>query len=173
MKSTDIPTRLPELWAQNGLKNAIPTTTATAGAASLDQGFPPITMVPLTQGGMAPSGRDMNGILNLVTAWSRWTNAGAPTTYDADFSAIIGGYPRGAVLANATTPGAAWVSTVDDNETDPDAGGANWTASTTNGMPNTTAALLMLFTAMAATLPTTLPSTAGQLWLNGGTLCIS
>ena len=36
-----------------------------------------------------------------------------------------------------------------------------------------TAEFLILLTATANALPTTLPSTAGVLWNNGGTLCIS
>jgi hypothetical protein len=92
------PTTIVEPFALNGQKNVIPTTTATPGAASLDQGFPALTMTPVQQGGVPPSGRDFNGILNLITQHIVWANAGCRYTFDAALAAFIGGYPVGAVL---------------------------------------------------------------------------
>ena len=46
--------------------------------------------------------------------------------YDAGFSSENGGYPFGAFLQSANGLG-WWFSTVDDNTSDPDTGGGNWT----------------------------------------------
>lgn len=95
------------------------------GAASLTDGFPPLNFLPVGSGGVPPFGQDMNGILKQITQWSQWQNAGGLVTYDAGFSTSIGGYPFGACLAG-TTAGVVWLSTVDDNTSNPDTGGANW-----------------------------------------------
>ncbi|TJV02483.1 MAG: hypothetical protein E5Y35_27805, partial [Mesorhizobium sp.] len=74
---------------------------------------------------MPPFGQDMNGILQQITQWSQWQNAGGLVPYDPAFSAAIGGYPKSALLAGAAT-GVVWLSTADDNTSDPDTSGANW-----------------------------------------------
>lgn len=130
MKASDIPTRFPAAFASQavgGDVRAIPLTTADPNAASLQAGFPPNTFTPISAGGAPPDGRDFNGILLQTTQWSQWQNAGAPVTYNAAFSTAIGGYPSGAMLA-AATAGYFWYSLVDDNTSDPDTGGANWSS---------------------------------------------
>lgn len=96
------------------------------GAASLTDGFVPLNATPIGAGGIPPDVRDMNGILNAATAWARWVGAGGQVAYDAALSTAIGGYPKGAVLIHGTTAGLFWVSTADNNVTNPDAGGAGW-----------------------------------------------
>ena len=95
-------------------------------AASLTDGWPPLTFIPASAGGCAPWGQDFNGILRQITQWSQWQGAGGPVFYDSGFSASIGGYPNNAVLRSASVPGCSWVSLVDNNTSDPDTGGANW-----------------------------------------------
>jgi glycine rich protein len=118
-------------FAGAGYTNAIPVPSQigiTAGAASYTDGFPPLTFVPFAAGGAGPFGRDFNGAMNQWTAGLQWLQAGAPNFYNATFSAAIGGYPRSTVLS-AAAPGATgqfWISTVDNNTSDPDTGGANW-----------------------------------------------
>ena len=102
-------------------------------AASLSDGFPPLTFQPASAGGCPPFGVDFNGVFRQITQWSQWQGAGAAPLYDVSFSTSIGGYPSGAVLANATTPGCFWVSTADNNGSNPDAGGANWSGSCPGG----------------------------------------
>jgi hypothetical protein len=97
-----------------------------AGAASFTDGFPPVTFLPIGAGGTPPWGADFNGILNQVSAWSRWQAAGGPVAYDSTFSAAIGGYPSGALIRSANVFGTAWLSSTDNNISNPDAGGANW-----------------------------------------------
>jgi hypothetical protein len=134
MQSTDIPSRLPIPFANGagvGFIRSIPTASQipiTDGAASLTDGFPPLCFQPIASGGVPPSGQDLNGILFRVSGWSRWQAAGGPVTFNSDFSTSIGGYPRGAFLQSTVTPGLFFVSTVENNTTNPDLGGAGWQA---------------------------------------------
>lgn len=102
-------------------------------AASLTDGFPPLTFTPGASGGCPPFGQDFNGILKQLSQWSQWSGAGAAPLYDSGFSSSIGGYPSGATLSNASTPGCYWVSTVDANLSNPDSSGANWNSSCPGG----------------------------------------
>lgn len=75
MQASNIPSKVPLPFANSGTKNAIPTASqigVTPGAASLTDGFPPLTMTPLASGGVPPAGADFNGILNLITAIQQW-----------------------------------------------------------------------------------------------------
>lgn len=98
---------------------------AQAGAASLSQGFPPLNFTPVAAGGIPPFGQDMNGILQQVTSWLQWHQAGGPIVYDAAFAASIGGYPRGALI-QSTSGHAVYESLADGNLTDPNSGSASW-----------------------------------------------
>lgn len=129
MQISEIPALLQKAWAASGTKNTIPVASqigVTPGAASLTDGFPPLTMTPLAAGGIPPFGADANGILNWLSAICQWGNAGGMYTYDAAFSTAIGGYPKGSTLLKADYSG-SWFCLTDNNTTNPDAGGAGWT----------------------------------------------
>lgn len=98
------------------------------GAASLTDGFPPLNFQPVAAGGIPPFGEDFNGILNQMSLWCQWLEAGAPIYYDSTFaSGGSGGYPQGAVVQSALVAGNYWLNTVDGNTTDPDStAAANW-----------------------------------------------
>lgn len=128
MKIADVPAKFPIPFAANaggGFVNAIPEASQPGGRASLNDGFPPPTFTPPGAGGTPPFGSDFNGIIKQITQWSRWQNAGAQVKYDSAFSTAIGGYPFGAILVGAAV-GVVWLCTVDDNTSNPDAGGAGW-----------------------------------------------
>lgn len=131
MQSTDIPAKLPVPFANSGAKNTIPNTSLigiTPGAASFPDGFPPLTSTAISAGGIPPTREDFNGAFFAVSAAVRWLQAGGLAVYDSAFSSAIGGYPNGAVLRRADKLG-FWVSTADNNTTDPDGGSpANWTS---------------------------------------------
>jgi hypothetical protein len=134
MQLSDLPARFPIPFANNagaGFIRSIPqghqTASPTDAPASLYDGFPPETFTDPGAGGVPPSGRDMNGILNQATKQAQWDQAGAPATFNSTFATAIGGYPRGSILLSSSMPGLFWVSTADNNTTNPDAGGAsNW-----------------------------------------------
>ncbi|WP_321945835.1 gp53-like domain-containing protein [Paraburkholderia sp. J10-1] len=125
MQSNQAPTFVPLPFAANGLRNVIPEASQagiTPGAASFNDGFPPSTMQPKTQGGVPPDGKDFNGILYAVTQTVRWVQAGGQFLFSAAFAtdANVGGYPKGAVLVRADY-GGFWFNEADNNTTNPDA----------------------------------------------------
>lgn len=133
MQISQVPALLPKAFAASGTKNTIPVDSqisVTPGAASLTDGFPPLTMTPLAAGGVPPYGADINGILNWLSQICQWSNAGGAYPYDAAFSTAIGGYPKYAVLPKASGNG-YWLCLADNTTTDPDTGGSGWADSRT------------------------------------------
>jgi hypothetical protein len=135
--STNTPEQFPMPWGANAVTpfiNSIPVTSQIGivnGRASLETGFPPLTFVPETAGGTPPFGGDFNGILNLLSRISQWAQAGGGYVFSSDFSTAIGGYPNGAILNSAVVRGRQWLSTADNNTTDPDSvSAANWVTPT-------------------------------------------
>jgi hypothetical protein len=132
MQDSGIPAKFPIPWANSaggGFIRPIPQASQISiqnGAASLTDGFPPNCFLPIASGGSWPFGQDANGILKQVTQWLQWAQAGGPIPYDATFQSAIGGYPKGAVVASVAVFGKSWESTVDNNVTNPDTGGAGW-----------------------------------------------
>lgn len=135
MSASQIPSKFPIPWANNAGSayiRSIPQNSQIGiqnCAASLTDGFPPLTFVPSSAGGCPPFGQDFNGILNQISLWSQWQSAGGPIFYDSGFASSIGGYPKGATVASSVTFGLLWTSTVDNNTTNPDTGGAGWVQS--------------------------------------------
>ena len=133
MQSSNAPTKIALPFANtSSARRAIPAASQigiTPGAASLTDGFPPLTRTALSIGGVPPSGLDMNGALYLLSATDQWGQAGGQPTYDGAFSTAIGGYPLGAVLKS--TDGLTWWRcTAENNTSNPDAGGAGWDSDT-------------------------------------------
>lgn len=130
MQSSDIPSKFPIPFANNaaaGYIRTIPSTpSGTPGQADLTLGFPPENFVPVSAGGVPPFGQDFNGIFNRSTGWNRWAATGSFPPYDAIFQTAISGYPKGACVASLVQLGLVWLSTTENNITDPDAGGAGW-----------------------------------------------
>lgn len=102
-------------------------TGVTPGAASLNDGFPPVTMTPLGSGGVPPFGIDFNGVLYLLSAHIAALNAGQPYLWNSALSTAMGGYAVGAMVQQAADPNAFWINTVAANTANPDSGtpGAN------------------------------------------------
>ncbi len=182
MLLASVPTKVPLPFANSGTKNVIPTASQigiTAGAASLTDGFPPLTFTALTSGGVPPKGADFNGILNLLSQTIQWNNAGGFFPYDSTFSTAIGGYPLSAVLARADGTG-FWLSTEDNNAADPetDISGA-WQPINNTGVSSVALAaanvvltslqyakrIVILTGALTANVSVTFPAFAGLEWL--------
>ncbi len=141
MQLSNIPGKLVLPFANGGGKTTIPVASQvgiTAGAASLTDGFPPLTRTPIAAGGVPPSGLDMNGILYELSAILRWVNAGGGYAYDGTFAtdSNVGGYPKGARIMRSDGLG-YWFNTVENNTTDPEVAGAaaaGWVPDFTNGV---------------------------------------
>ncbi|TDN54891.1 hypothetical protein EC843_101950 [Buttiauxella sp. JUb87] len=126
MNRTDAPVKQSTPFAVNGQREPIlPTTPAGDSTASYSDGFPPITMILKSAGGLPPKGQDMNQILFELSALARWASSGATNAWDAAFSTAIGGYPMGAVVLG-TDGTTQYKNTVDSNTTNPNTGGAGW-----------------------------------------------
>jgi len=144
MQLSNAPGKLVLPFANAGAKNTIPAASQigiTAGAASLTDGFPPLTRTPIAAGGVPPSGLDMNGILYALSAALRWANAGGGYVYDGTFAADsnVGGYPKGARVLRSDGAG-YWLNTIDGNTVDPESVTVNqaqiagWVPDLTNGV---------------------------------------
>ncbi|HFS0578677.1 TPA: hypothetical protein ACHYPN_004538 [Yersinia enterocolitica] len=120
MNRTDDPKKQPIPFGVNGPREDIgPTTPTGDNSASYNSGFPPITMLLKSAGGLPPKGQDMNQILYELSSLARWTSAGALNVFDSTFSSSISGYPKGAVLSNSTFTG-CWLNTVEANAANPE-----------------------------------------------------
>lgn len=130
MLLSSIPTKFNVPFASSAgvgfITSPIPVAPTSPGRASLQQGFPPSTFEPEASGGNPPFGADANGILNQITAWVQFSQAGGLPAYDGTFAGAIGGYPNTALLRSTAFVGHYWQSTVDNNASDPDTGGSNW-----------------------------------------------
>jgi len=126
-----VPPTQVEAFAINGAKNAIPVESQipiTAGAASLNDGFPPLTMTDPTSGGVPPSGLDMNGILYLISAWTAWLSNGGQAFFQQDFIDEGGAYNVGVILQSQADPSIFYLNTLADNVNDPDVDQTGWVA---------------------------------------------
>jgi len=137
MQLSNAPAQIIKAWATAGSKNnpiPVPSQVGiTPGAASWTDGFPPLCDTPLISGGIPPSMQDMNGGLFQMSAVDVWMCAGGGFPYNSSFQTAIGGYPKGARVLMASGNG-YWVSTVDNNMTDPDTGGAGWASADENAI---------------------------------------
>ena len=144
MQVANVPAGFPIPFANNagaGFIRTIPTASQigiTAGAASLTDGFPPLTFNPTAAGGVPPFGQDFNGLLNEITSAIQWLQAGFTPSYNAAFCQFVGGYASGAVLGNAAGT-TFWKSTADNNFSNPDAAAASVTGTITGTVLNVTA----------------------------------
>ena len=123
MNLSDIPSRIAKLFAVNGSKNSIPvdssSSTLSAGKATYDSGYPPLTMTAISAGGIPPAGQDMNGILYDITRKQQWRDAGGGFPFDSVFATAIGGYPLGAIIPSSDFTG-FWQNTVNNNSVNPE-----------------------------------------------------
>ena len=77
------PAILPGAFAAEGDKNTIPANNdGLSGLASIAKGFPPITQVPLAQGGQPPQRQDFNGIFNLFSQFLLYAQNGGVYAYN-------------------------------------------------------------------------------------------
>ncbi|MGI3296214.1 phage tail protein [Neisseria sp. SLRRB23] len=137
------PKLLSNPWASDGLKNNIPAERdggLAQEAATYAEGFPSITMTPISVGGKPPSGKDMNGVLYEISAHTVWQNQGGRYRFDQAFCDAVGGYPKGAVLINDTLD-TEYISLADANTHNPNSGNntGKWAIHAGKGLKASTA----------------------------------
>ena len=119
--------------ASSGLITApMPETPTGTNAASVQGGFPAITMQNELSGGKPPFGQDMNGFLFLITSHTLWVECGQLYTFNATLASAINGYLAGTVLGMADGTG-MWLCVINGNTNNPDTGGAGWVPLATYG----------------------------------------
>lgn len=106
--------------------NAIPRTKPDPGRASMNQGFPSETFLPLAAGGIPPFGEDMNGILNMLSRAAQAAELGLLRPFSASYAEAVGGYPAGATVAHPSISGRFLICTQDENRTDPSQSLTGW-----------------------------------------------
>ena len=104
----------------------IPDAPTGTNAASIQGGFPAITMESILAGGLPPYGQDMTGFLFLISSHTLWVESGQLYPFSSDLATAIDGYLQGTILGMADGTG-AWLCTAGPNSNDPDTGGAGWT----------------------------------------------
>lgn len=126
MNRTDAPAKQATPFGVNGQREPIlATTPAGDNTASYEQGFPPVTMILKSAGGLPPKGQDMNQILYELSSLCRWMSSGALNSFDPSFSSSIGGYPKASVVVgdNGAT---IFISQVDGNTNNPNSNQSGW-----------------------------------------------
>lgn len=87
------------------ITSPMPETPTGTLAASIQGGFPPVTMTDVQAGGKPPLGQDANGFFNLVSGHTVWVESGQLYTFNAALAAAQGGYALGAIIAMADGSG--------------------------------------------------------------------
>ena len=90
--------------------------------ATLNDGFPLITMTPQEAGGVAPNGQDMNGALYAISLDMVHRQKGLRIQFDPTYAAKIGGYDQGCILASSDYT-RDYISLIPNNLTDPNGSG--------------------------------------------------
>lgn len=90
--------------------------------ATLNDGFPLITMTPQDAGGIAPNGQDMNGALYAISSDMVHRQKGLRIQFDPAYAAKIGGYEQGCILASNDYT-RDYISLIPNNLTDPNGSG--------------------------------------------------
>lgn len=106
MNNLPSPPALAAPFAVSGNRSTLPVSSgASYGAASLLQGFPPETALPLSGGGVPPKREDMNALGYVASFPQYFLEAGGYFTYSDDVASKINGYPLGAVLTYYNSSG--------------------------------------------------------------------
>ena len=87
MQNLTEPEALPFPIASNAASqdiNTIPTEATGTNLASISEGFPHKTMLPLDDGGVPPAGQDFNGILKLVSTLYFYLQNGGKFTFNQE-----------------------------------------------------------------------------------------
>ena len=179
MQTQQTPQVLAQPFCAQGDKNTIPNAATGSNLASLQEGFPTITGLPVSQGGIPPERQDFNGIMNLNSQFYFAFQNGWLPTFSQDVSNAIGGYPQGAVLWYQSSDGLQILQSAIPNNTNnfvttPSVIGTSWTV-----VGATLAAIPNYFYTQIANCITQIPQvinlslSSGTLTLNSGSTAYS
>ncbi|MGN0016210.1 MAG: hypothetical protein ACI37O_02590, partial [Candidatus Avelusimicrobium sp.] len=98
MQTQQQPQVIGQTFCSQGDKNTIPENATGTNKASLKEGFPAVTELPLKQGGIPPERQDFNGLGNLLSQFYFALQNGWMPTFTQEVSDAIGGYPLDSIL---------------------------------------------------------------------------
>ena len=169
MSNPEVMTYIP--FAMNGEKNILQVyrqPRQDEEDATLSEGWPKITMLPESSGGIAPKGLDMNGVLYQLSVDTVHRQKGKQIQYDSTYATNIGGYSKGAIL-QSTDLTKSYISTVDNNLTDPDSSassGWNVYAQTPTATSTTTGTVKIADNLTSTAKDTALTANQGRILAN-------
>ena len=112
-------------FAQDGIRSDIQDATGEfPNSATMQLGFPEVTMMKTSEGGIPPKGSDINGILHTITENTVYQTQGNMYKFDVVYAAKIGGYPLNARLA--LDNGDVVKSTIPNNTNNPNINMTGW-----------------------------------------------
>lgn len=100
------PIFIPIAFAANGIKNLIQKVRQVGQDpedSTWNEGFPLITMTKIEDGGKAPKGQDVNGVLNALSEHVIYGQNGNRYTWSQDVVNEFGGYALGAIVQSDDT----------------------------------------------------------------------
>lgn len=100
------PIFIPIAFAANGIKNLIQKVRQVGQdpeASTWNEGFPLITMTKIEDGGKAPKGQDVNGVLNALSEHVIYGQNGNRYAWSQDVVNEFGGYALGAIIQSDDT----------------------------------------------------------------------
>ncbi len=96
MPIPQVPPFLPDvLGTAADVRDIVAQTPAGSGQVSYQSGFPPITAVPLTAGGIAPQREDFNAINKLLTQHIFYQQSGGRYPWQSSLNYIVGCFVLG------------------------------------------------------------------------------
>lgn len=117
------PTKWQTSLVNSGDANTIPQSTPVGtGKASFKDGFPQITQIPLSAGGIAPDRKDFNGLFKILGDWIFFNQNGGVSTYSESFDYVAGRV----VLYNGNLYKCIQANGVSSTVVTPDSGNEYW-----------------------------------------------
>lgn len=130
------PIFIPIAFAANGIKNIIQKVRQTGQDPedfTWNEGAPLITMTKIEDGGKAPKGQDVNGVLNALSEHVIYGQNGGRYTWSQDVINNYGGYAAGAIIQSDDLT-KEFISLIPNNTVNPNNGLANaWSVYTGQG----------------------------------------
>lgn len=130
------PIFIPIAFAANGIKNIIQKVRQTGQDPedfTWNEGAPLITMTKIEDGGKAPKGQDVNGVLNALSEHAIYGQNGGRYTWSPDVINNYGGYAVGAIIQSDDLA-KEFISLIPNNTVNPNNGLANaWSIYTGQG----------------------------------------
>ncbi len=167
-------------FAKDGNRTAVPDAMNPFGFLSYNEGFGPDYAREI---GVDPLAKDIprenwNAVMfDVTTALQEMQSGAGVSPFDPLISLAIGGYPKGALVPRADGNG-FWLSTINDNTSDPEVIGSSWYPINVQGVfvqtlgaanvvlstSNAAHPVMVIAGVLAANVTITVPAWSGNSW---------